>query len=407
MSIEFLTVLIERRFLESMENKQWSVSMVLVVASIFFVALNLRPAVTGIGPLFNVLLESLHISNTKMSFLTSIPVFCMGLFAPFAVPLQRKLGTKTAITLLIIILVLANGLRFFKESYVLLIVTSFTAGFAIALIGPILNAYIKKKFPNRFTTVVGIYSFGIGTGATLSAALTLPIYSHFHESWTIALGSWAILAIIALCIWVLAIQNQELSETCVLTKSAARNPWKNVRAWIILIYFGIQTSLFFSIMSWLAPILQAKGFSLVAASSMLTFLSIVQMIGNILVSILMEKWSSRISWLFSLSILGMIGFVLLWLGSGSLLWLAVLIIGIVLSGLFPIGLLLPLDEARNDEEANSWSSMVLSGGFMISSIIPILIGYCYDVTGNHTFTYMIFLILMMGIIATTIMLKKK
>lgn len=407
MSIEFLTVLIERRFLESMENKQWSVSMVLVVASIFFVALNLRPAVTGIGPLFNVLLESLHISNTKMSFLTSIPVFCMGLFAPFAVPLQRKLGTKTAITLLIIILVLANGLRFFKESYVLLVVTSFTAGFAIALIGPILNAYIKKKFPNRFTTVVGIYSFGIGTGATLSAALTLPIYSHFHESWTMALGSWAILAIIALCIWVLAIQNQELSETSVLTKNAARNPWKNVRAWIILIYFGIQTSLFFSIMSWLAPILQAKGFSLVAASSMLTFLSIVQMIGNISVPILMEKWSSRISWLFSLSILGMIGFVLLWLGSGSLLWLAVLIIGIVLSGLFPIGLLLPLDEARNDEEANSWSSMVLSGGFMISSIIPILIGYCYDVTGNHTFTYMIFLILMMGIIATTIMLKKK
>ncbi|MGE7909555.1 CynX/NimT family MFS transporter [Lysinibacillus xylanilyticus] len=381
--------------------------MVLVVASIFFVALNLRPAVTGIGPLFNVLLESLHISNTKMSFLTSIPVFCMGLFAPFAVPLQRKLGTKTAITLLIIILVLTNGLRFLKESYVLLVATSFAAGFAIALIGPILNAYIKKKFPNRFTTVVGIYSFGIGTGATLSAALTLPIYSHFHESWTMALGSWAILAIIALCIWVLAIQNQELSETSALTKNAARNPWKNVRAWTILIYFGIQTSLFFSIMSWLAPILQAKGFSLVAASSMLTFLSIVQMIGNISVPILMEKWSSRINWLFSLCILGMIGFVLLWLGSGSLLWFAVLIIGIVLSGLFPIGLLLPLDEARNDEEANSWSSMVLSGGFMISSIIPILIGYCYDVTGNHTFTYIIFLILMMGIIATTIMLKKK
>ncbi|MFJ5563509.1 CynX/NimT family MFS transporter [Lysinibacillus xylanilyticus] len=390
-----------------MEKKQWSVSMVLVVVSIFFVALNLRPVVTGIGPLFNVLLESLHISNTKMSFLTSIPVFCMGLFAPFAVPLQRKLGTKTAITLLIIILVLANGLRFLKESYVLLVVTSFVAGFAIALIGPILNAYIKKKFPNRFTTVVGIYSFGIGTGATLSAALTLPFYSHFHESWTIALGSWAILAIIALCIWVLAIQNQELSETSVLTKNAARNPWKNVRAWTILIYFGIQTSLFFSIMSWLAPILQAKGFSLVAASSMLTFLSIIQMIGNILVPILMEKWSSRIGWLFSLGVLGMVGFVLLWLGSGSLVWIAVLIIGIVLSGLFPIGLLLPLDEARNDEEANSWSSMVLSGGFMISSIIPILIGYCYDVTGNHTFTYMIFLILMMGIIATTIMLKKK
>lgn len=160
-------------------------------------------------------------------------------------------------------------------------------------------------------------------------------------------------------------------------------------------------------MSWLVPIFQAKGFSLGVASSMLTFMSIVQMIGNILVPILMEKWFSRIGWLFSLGVFGVISFVLLWLGSGALLWIAVFIIGIVLSGLFPIGLLLPLDEARNDEEANSWSSMVLSGGFMISSIIPILIGYCYDVTGNHTFTYLIFLLLMLGIIATTFMLHKK
>jgi MFS transporter, CP family, cyanate transporter len=392
-----------------MKKKQWRVSALLVIVSIFFVALNMRPAVTGIGPLFNVLLESLHVSNTKMSFLTSIPVFCMGLFAPFAVPLQRKLGTRTAITLLLIIIALANGLRFFKESYGLLVVTSFAAGFAIALIGPMLNAYIKKKFPNRFTTVVGIYSFGIGTGATLSAALTVTFYNRFHESWTMALSSWAALAIIALVIWLLTIQKDqdELSETDVLSENDARNPWKNVRAWTILIYFGLQTSLFFSMMSWLVPMIQDKGYSLVAASSMLTFMSIVQMIGNISVPILMEKWANRMGWLFSLGILGVIGFALLWLSSGAMLWIAVLIIGIVLSGLFPIGLLLPLDEAKNDEEANSWSSMVLSGGFMISAIIPILIGYCYDVTGNHTFTYTIFMLLMLGIVATTIILKKK
>lgn len=392
-----------------MKKKQWRVPALLVIVSIFFVALNMRPAVTGIGPLFNVLLESLHVSNTKMSFLTSIPVFCMGLFAPFAVPLQRKLGTKTAITLLLIIIALANGLRFFKESYGLLVVTSFAAGFAIALIGPMLNAYIKKKFPTRFTTVVGIYSFGIGTGATLSAALTVTFYNRFHESWTMALGSWAVLAIIALVIWLLTIQKDqdELSETDVLSENDARNPWKNVRAWTILIYFGLQTSLFFSMMSWLVPMIQDKGYSLVAASSMLTFMSIVQMIGNITVPILMEKWANRMGWLFSLGILGIFGFALLWLSSGAMLWIAVLIIGIVLSGLFPIGLLLPLDEAKNDEEANSWSSMVLSGGFMISAIIPILIGYCYDVTGNHTFTYAIFMLLMLGIVATTIILKKK
>jgi len=391
-----------------MINKQWKASSVLMVVCIFFVALNMRPAVTAIGPLYNVLLESLHISNTKMSFLTSIPVFCMGLFAPVAVPLQKKLGTKTAITLLIVLLALANGLRFLKESYGLLVVTSFLAGFAIALIGPMLNAYIKKKFPNRFTTVVGIYSFGIGTGATLSAALTVTLYRHFDGSWTIALGSWSILALSALIMWFLLVQKeeQELSRKDENSEHVIRNPWKSCRAWTILIYFGLQTSLFFSLMSWLVPILQDKGYSLGEASSMLTLMSFIQMIGNIVVPILMEKWTSRIAWLFALGVLGILGFALLWVGSGMLLLMAVFIIGIVLSGLFPIGLLLPLDEAETNEEANSWSSMVLSGGFIISAIIPIVIGYCYDITGNHTVTFAIFMIIMLAIMATTYRLKK-
>jgi len=393
-----------------MNNKQWTASIVFAVISIFFVALNMRPAVTGIGPLFNVLAESLHVSNTQMSLLTSIPMFCMGLFAPLAVPLQRRLGTKSAIALLLVLLVLANGLRLIKESYTLLVVTSFVAGFAIAIIGPMLNAFIKDKFPSRFTTVVGVYSFGIGTGATLSAALTVSFYNGFHHNWTIALGSWAVLAVIAFIIWLLVIQNKQdkpsLQEQD-LARAVARNPWKNGRAWTILLYFGLQTSLFFSMMSWLTPMLQDKGFSLVAASSMLTFLSIVQMIGNIVVPLLMEKWSNRIYWLLSLGIMGGIGFALLWIGTGLMLWVAVLIIGVVLSGLFPIGLLLPLDEALNNEEANSWSSMVMSGGFMMSAIIPTLIGYCYDLTGNHAFTYAIFLVLMLGIIGTALVLKKK
>ncbi|WP_155591109.1 CynX/NimT family MFS transporter [Lysinibacillus cavernae] len=390
-----------------MAKKQWNVSLILVVISIFFVALNMRPVVTGIGPLFNVLMTSLHVSNTSMSFLTAIPVFCMGLFAPFAVPLQRKIGTKSAIILLVVILVVANGLRFFQESYFLLVITSFGAGLAIAMIGPILNAYIKKTFPQRFTTVIGIYSLGIGVGATLSAALTVTFYHESGNSWTVALGMWSLLAVVALIIWGWAIPSQHNEQVQITSTEHARNPWTSGRAWAILLYFGLQTSLFFSMMSWLTPLLQDKGFSLETASAMLTFMSIVQMIGNIAVPMLMEKWQSRMAWILALGFLGLLGFTLLWLMSGTYLWLPVLLIGVVLSGLFPIGLLLPLDEAKNDQEANSWSSMVLSGGFMLSAIIPIMIGVCYDITGNHTWTYIIFLALMVGIIVTTGLLRKK
>lgn len=392
-----------------MKNKQWTVSMILIVVSIFFVALNMRPAVTAIGPLFNVLMESLQVSNTHMSLLTSIPVFCMGLFAPLAVPMQKKVGTKWAIGILLIIIALANGLRFVKESYLILLVTSFAAGFAIAIIGPILNAYIKEKFPSRFTTVVGVYSFGIGAGATLSAGLTVSIYNAFDKSWTIALGGWVVLAIVAFIIWSLSIpqERMEVQKEVKSIDATVRNPWKNRHAWTILVFFGLQTALFFSLMSWLPAMLQDKGFSLVVASALLTFMSIVQLAGNIIITMLMEKWTNRITWILSLSALGIIGFGLLWIGEGDILWFAVFIIGVVLSGLFPIGLLLPLDEATNNAEANSWSSMVLSGGFMISAILPLLIGVLYDKTANHTFTYAIFIVIMLGIICTTLFLKKK
>ena len=43
---------------------------------------------------------------------------------------------------------------------------------------------------------------------------------------------------------------------------------------------------------------------------------------------------------------------------------------------------------------------------MVSAIIPILIGVCYDLTSNHIWTYLIFVLLMLGILVTTGLLRK-
>ncbi|UZM97677.1 hypothetical protein OL548_21700 [Lysinibacillus sp. MHQ-1] len=62
--------------------------------SIFLVALNMRPAVTAIGPLFNVLMINLHVSNTSMSFLTSIPVFLHGFICSFCCTISAQAWHK-------------------------------------------------------------------------------------------------------------------------------------------------------------------------------------------------------------------------------------------------------------------------------------------------------------------------
>lgn len=369
------------------------------LAAIFFVSLNLRPAVTSVGPLLNTITEELNITNTQVSLLTSIPVFCMGLFAPFAVPFQRLLGYKRAINLLLVAIGATTFARLIFGSYSTLLMTSFIAGVAIAIISPLINAFIKERFPQNLEPVIGLYSLAIGAGATISAGFTGVIFER-SNSWQIALGVWGALAIPAFILWTMASGAKSQASDSKQSVAQVRNPWKNKTAWIILLYFGLQTSVFFSLTTWLSPMAQEQGLSLVKAGAVLTMMSIVQIIGNICISILIKKYPSRIMWLYILLTIGIVGAGTLLIDAHWSIWVGSIILGISLSGLFPIGLMLPLDEAKNNEEAGSWSSMVLSGGFMMSAIVPLLIGFVYDGTGSHSYSKYIIIALFVLMFAT-------
>lgn len=384
-------------------------SLLVILVAIFLVSINLRPSVTSVGPILSTISEALNVSSTQMSLLTSIPVFCMGLFAPLAVPLQKKYGYKWSITLLMALIGVATAARIVFSSYSALLVTSFLAGFAIAIISPMVNAFIKEKFPTNMAPVIGVYSFAIGFGATLSSGFTGIFYESFEGNWALALGVWGALAVVAMISWIVAVDSERGEQHTEATTEPARNPWKNKLAWTILIYFGLQTSLFFSLTTWLVSIAEEMGMSLLTAGSVLTLMTIVQLVGNILIPSMINKYPNRIAWLYGLTCIGLAGSVLFFIDATWAIWAGAVVYGAVLSGLFPIGLMLPLDEAKNNQEANEWSSMVLAGGFMMSAILPLVIGVVFDVTGEHFMTKLIFVILfvLMSISAFVMQKMKK
>lgn len=63
--------------------------------------------------------------------------------------------------------------------------------------------------------------------------------------------------------------------------------------------------------------------------------------------------------------------------------------GIPLGGLFPVALLLPLDETNTAEETNAWTAMMQTGGFIMGGLLPLTIGLVYDWTSNHHYTLFI------------------
>ncbi|WP_017378685.1 MFS transporter [Paenisporosarcina sp. TG-14] len=384
-------------------------SMTSLLLAIFLIALNLRPAVTSIGPLLDTIRNDLNLSNSEVSLLTAVPVICMGLFAPLAVHWLNKFGQRRGISLLIGIIGILTLVRAWLNDYISLLVTAFVIGIAIAIIGPILSSLIKEKFPTRTASAIGIYSLGMGAGATLSAGLTGVLYVWIGEKWEFALAFWSSLALLAYLVWFVAMKPQLEEPLNIKRKQQVvfRSPWSNKRAWLILLFFGFQASLFFSLMTWLASAASELGFSLIEAGSVISVLTVAQIFANISIPLLLEKFPNRSFWIYFSLFLGTIGLILLLTGSVTLIWPASILLGLTLGGLFPLALLLPLDETTDAKEANAWTAMVQTGGFIMGGMVPLAIGILYDWSGTHQNTYFVMLGLILGMFIVTLLLNKK
>lgn len=362
----------------------------IMVLAILLVSVNLRPAISSIGPLLDTIRQDLHLTSSQVSLLTSVPVFCMGLFAPLAVVFNRKIGLKASVAILIATIGLFTLLRGIVPTYPVLLVSAFFIGMSIAIISPLLSAMIKRNFPTRTASLIGVYSFGMGLGATMAAGLTGVFYS--IAGWPIALASWGLLAIAAIILWLRIKEPAADISQMPIRGVAVVSPLKNKRAWYMLAFFGLQSSLFFSTVTWLAPIAIDKGLSILLAGAVLTVVSIVGIIGNITLPLLLEKWPNRHLWILVSISSGTIGVLLLMFASTSFIWLAALFLGVTLGGLFPLALMMPMDENSSPDDVNSWTAMIQSGGYIISSLTPFAIGILYDRFQNHLITLSLFLV---------------
>lgn len=392
-------------------NELTTKKTVLLIVAIFAVSLNMRPAITSIGPLLETIRLELALNNAQVSLLTALPVICMGVFASLAPVLNRRFGLNATMILMVAIIGGMTALREFIPTYTMLLVSSIGVGIAIAIAGPLLSAMIKQNFPHRAGPVIGIYSFGLGAGATASTGLS----AYFYEltgSYSFALSIWAVLAFVGIAAWIASANDQLIVRQHGGSASkeelkAVRSPWRNRKAWLFLMFFGLQSAAFFSIVIWLAPIAMSKGMTIVQAGTLVSLMTAVQIVLNITIPLMMERYPGRKMWLLFILLIGVVAVALFGTGHVPLLWVGAILMGVPLGGMFPIALVLPLDETENAAETNSWTAMMQTGGYIIGGILPLLIGVFYDITENHQVTIALFGLLFLGMIFLAILIGDK
>ncbi len=68
-----------------------------LLVALFLAAVALRPQLVGVGPLLPSIRRDLAVSHAVAGLLGTIPVLCMGLFAPPAPFLSGRIGSRRAI----------------------------------------------------------------------------------------------------------------------------------------------------------------------------------------------------------------------------------------------------------------------------------------------------------------------
>ncbi|PHB92048.1 MFS transporter [Bacillus wiedmannii] len=376
----------------------------LYILALFFVSINLRIGITSVSPVLETIRQDLHISNFSVSFLTAIPVFCMGTFALLTGKVIKKYGAEKAIMACLILIGFATCMRAFTFSISTLFASSLFIGIGIALAGPLLSGFIKEKFPTKIGLMIGIYSVGMGTGASLSAGLTIPLQHVLKGSWNMALAFWGVLTIIAIIFWYPVMKRKKNTST--QNKKNNSLPLRNKKAWLFTIFFGLQSGIFYSITTWLAPANQSMGVSSEQAGTLITVFTFIQMICSFFIPTLADIYKNRALWL-----LGGICFVLI----GLLLmifplttpWIPSILLGIGLGGVFPLALMLPLYETKTSEDASAWTAMMQSGGYIMGGFIPVLAGIARDYFNSYTQVFIIMALLSFLLFLLTLVMNKR
>ena len=340
------------------------------------VGLNLRPALSSLAPLLPRIESEGGLSVLTLSLLTTLPVLCLGLFAPFAPWLARRLGLERSLALGLIILSCGLALRGMTSAPILFIGT-LLVGAAIGVLGTLLPALVKRELPDSADLMTGVYTMALCLGGALGAGLSIPL-ADVLGSWSFSLMSWAGLALTALMAWWWVMPQPEPDAEFKASNGHAHALLRNPLAWQVMLFMGSQSSLAYIVFGWLPTLLVKQGYSEGEAGWLMAASIMVQ-----LISAMGAPWLARMSKdqrpaiMLVLSFTG-IGLVMLLLGSPALRWPGAVLLGLGQGGSFSLALTLIVLRSGNTKIAAELSALVQGGGYTLAALGPLFVGLMID-----------------------------
>lgn len=367
-------------------KKKWHTYF--LVAGIILVAFNLRPAITSIGPIIDIIQQDIKLSSSAAGLLTSLPLIAFAIMSPIAPSIGNRYSYERAFVFGLALLLIGIMIRSIS-AVPLLLGGTLLIGLGIAVLNVLLPGLIKDRFPTKVGLMTSIYSTAMGITAAAASGLSITLAVEYELGWQRSLLFPAVPAIVGIFLWLYLSKvrtvRQQTETVFMPGKKKGAQVWGSLLAWQVSAFLGFQSFLFYVTISWLPAILIDYGTTALSAGWMLSFAQFVGLPASFFVPVIAERFYNQ-RWIAAfLSALVLAGYAGLLVGQGQpVMILCVLLIGFGLNGSFALALTYLGMRARTAEHASALSGMSQTLGYILAAVGPIFIGFLYDATQSWT-----------------------
>ncbi|MFE7187838.1 CynX/NimT family MFS transporter [Streptomyces erythrochromogenes] len=363
-----------------------------LIVGIVLAALNLRPAITSLGALFEETRTGLGMSGTVAGLITSVPALCFAVFGVTAPRLSRRFGPVAVVCAGMAAVAAGLLIRPFASGAAGFLAASALSLAGIALTNVLLPVIVKRYFPDRVGTMTGLYSMALAAGTSLAAAATVPLTGALGGSWRAGLLVWAALAVAAVLLWLPIARAARRADraqaaaagsgaSAAVRSDAGPRVVRSRTAWALACYFGLQATGAYITMGWLPQIFRDAGVSASAAGVLLAVTMVMGVPLAFVIPGLAGRMKNQGAIAVTLGVFGLTGYLGLYFAPAAGAWAWALLLG-VSNCAFPLVITMIGLRAKSPAGVVRLSAFAQSTGYLISIPGPLVIGTLYQHSGG-------------------------
>ncbi|HWL62571.1 MAG TPA: MFS transporter [Steroidobacteraceae bacterium] len=355
--------------------------------AILLVALNLRGAITSVGPLLKEIQAQFGLGGTAAGLLTSLPLFAFGFLSPYAAPLARRLGMEMAVFVSMLLLVAGLGLRYVEGAAWLYLGTVFL-GCGIAFNNVLLPGLIRRDFAGQLTIVTALFTMVLVSCGGAGSGIAIPMAE--LGGWRFSLGWWIFPALLATLAWLPQLRMHSRPPA---SPEAPVRLWSQPLAWQVSLFMACQSTAFFVMVAWFPSMMYDLAGISAARSGVILFIYQVFVLGSVMLTpLFIHRLADQRHLAAVLSALILTGFIGLFVDPVHALgW--TIVMGAGAGGSLVLAITLFSLRVSTAAQSVALSGMAQSIGYLMAALLPIAIGFLHDLLQSWTLPLLIMIAL--------------